>query len=209
MKKSPTSSFNHNVFINCPIDEEYAPLFQVIVFTIHVAGFRPRCSAEANDSITSRLEKIMNIMADCKYGIHDISRTQLGKNRLPRFNMPFELGIDVGYRHSGNRKYRSKAHLILDTKRYRYQKFISDLAGRDLFAHHNKPAEVVRIIRAWLRTESGIHNMPSGTVIYRAYKSFKRKLPKICAHSNLDMDEITFADYSYIIADYLSKLKNL
>jgi hypothetical protein len=204
MKKSSVSSFNHNVFINCPIDEKYSPLFHAIVFTIHMVGFRPRCSGEVNDSGVSRLEKIMKIMAACKYGIHDISRTQLDKHNLPRFNMPFELGIDLGYRHSGNRKYQNKAHLILDTQRYRYQKFISDLAGRDPFGHHNQPKEVVKIIRSWLRTASGI-NMPSGATIYKVYKKFRRQLPKICEHSNLDMDEINFADYSFIIADWLSK----
>ena len=202
--KRPSSTFNQNVFINCPIDENYAPLFHAIVFTIHMVGFRPRCSREANDSGVSRLGKIMNIMADCRYGIHDISRTQLDRNRLPRFNMPFELGVDLGYLHSGNAKYEAKKHLILDTERYRYQKFISDLAGHDPFAHHNKPKEVVNAIRDWLRTASGVH-MPSGAVIYRTYKTFKRKLPKICSLSNLELDEITFADYSYIIADWLSK----
>jgi hypothetical protein len=209
MKKSSTSSFNHNVFINCPIDEDYAPLFQAIVFTIHMLGFRPRCSGEANDSGLSRLEKIMDIMANCKYGIHDISRTQLDSNKLPRFNMPFELGVDLGYRHSGNKKYKAKAHLILDTHRYRFQKFISDLAGRDIFAHHNSPKAVILSIRTWLRTEGHINNMPSGKVIYRAYQAFKKNLPKICAHSSLDIEEINFADYSYIIADWLSKQKTL
>ena len=98
MKES--STFSENVFINCPIDEEYAPLFQAIVFTIHRLGFRPRCSREVYDSGGSRLENIMEIIADCKYGIHDISRTQLGTNKLPRFNMPFELGIDLGFRRA-------------------------------------------------------------------------------------------------------------
>lgn len=196
-----------NVFINCPIDEAYAPLFHAMVFTIHMVGFRPRCSREANDSGDSRLEKIMRIIATCKYGIHDISRTQLDGNRLPRFNMPFELGIDLGYRHSGNSKYRTKVHCILDTQRFRYQKFISDLAGRDPFAHHNKPKNIVSIVRDWLRTASGI-SMPSGAVIYREYKKFRRHLPKICRLSNLDMNEITFADYSYIVAKWCEEMKS-
>lgn len=204
MKKSSVSC-DHNVFINCPIDELYAPLFNAIVFTIHMVGFRPRCSRE-NDS-GDRLIKILEIIATCKYGIHDISRTQLDKNKLPRFNMPFELGIDLGYQYCGKAKYKTKVHLILDTHRYRYQKFISDLAGRDPFAHHNSPKQVIRIVRNWLRNASGI-NMPSGAVIYNEYKTFKRSLPKICERSNLDINEITFADYSFIIAQWLSQKKN-
>jgi hypothetical protein len=38
----------------------------------------------------------MDIISGCKYSIHDLSRTELDKTtRLPRFNMPLELGLDL------------------------------------------------------------------------------------------------------------------
>jgi hypothetical protein len=81
------------VFINCPFDEGYHHLFRAIVFTIVSAGFTPRCALEFDDANTLRLNGIMDIMRECDYGIHDISRVELDAvNGLPRFNMPFELG---------------------------------------------------------------------------------------------------------------------
>src|SRR6185312_4023077 len=99
--KAASSDFAHNVFINCPIDPEYAPLFHAMVFTVYLLGFRARCSREENDSGKIRLSKIVKIITSCKFGIHDISRTELDKG-LPRFNMPFELGIDLGIRLCGD-----------------------------------------------------------------------------------------------------------
>jgi len=89
--------FDKNVFINCPFDENYLPLFRAVIFTIHDMGFRARCSLEASNAGNVRIDKIQDIIAQSKYSIHDLSRTQLDRrNRLPRFNMPLELGIDLG-----------------------------------------------------------------------------------------------------------------
>ena len=86
------SNYEDNVFINCPFDEEYRPMFRAMVFVIHDAGFIARCALEAENSAQARLDKILNIIDECKYGIHDLSRTELSHNSgLPRFNMPFEL----------------------------------------------------------------------------------------------------------------------
>jgi len=37
----PHPEYEQSVFINCPFDPEYAPLFEAIVFAVHDAGFRP------------------------------------------------------------------------------------------------------------------------------------------------------------------------
>jgi len=37
----PPDEYEQNVFINCPFDDDYAPLFEAIVFAINDAGFRP------------------------------------------------------------------------------------------------------------------------------------------------------------------------
>jgi hypothetical protein len=202
-----SSTFLQNVFINCPFDEQYAPLFQAITFTVHRVGFRPRCTKEVLESGGSRLEKIMDIIADCKYGIHDLSRTQLGKYKLPRFNMPFELGIDIGFRRCGDENCKSKSHLILDTHPYRYHKFISDLGGRDIHPHGNSPRQAVIRVRNWLTAEASLKGMPSGKTIFREYRQFLANIPKICERSSLHANDMTFADYSYVIADFLETLK--
>jgi hypothetical protein len=95
------------VFINCPFDHQYQKKFRAIVFTPVYCGFEPRGALEVSDASQNRLDKIMKIMAECHYSIHDISRTQLSEG-LPRFNMPFELGIFVGAKKFGGRKHSKK-----------------------------------------------------------------------------------------------------
>ena len=69
--------YNDNVFINCPFDPAYKPLFDATVFAVHDCGFIPRCALEEDDASQVRIEKIYEIIADCRYGIHDISRIEL------------------------------------------------------------------------------------------------------------------------------------
>lgn len=89
--------YEQNVFINCPFDAEYAPIFEAIVFAVNDAGFRPKCARERLDSSQIRLQKIAALISASRYSIHDLSRTELDEvNALPRFNIPLELGIDLG-----------------------------------------------------------------------------------------------------------------
>lgn len=91
------AEYDRNVFINCPFDAAYTPLFEAIVFAVNDAGFRPRCARERLDSSQIRLQKIFELIAASRYSIHDLSRTALdAATALPRFNMPLELGIDLG-----------------------------------------------------------------------------------------------------------------
>ena len=142
-----------DVFINCPFDKKYRPTFRAIVFTIVDCGFRPRCALEIDDSTGIRIEKILDLVSRCKFGIHDLSRTELSKStKLPRFNMPLELGIFLGAARLGNPSQRRKVGLILDKNRYRFQKFISDIAGQDIHEHKGIPKNAVAEVRGWLRS---------------------------------------------------------
>jgi hypothetical protein len=149
----PHPEYEQNVFINCPFDREYAPLFEAIVFAVHDAGFRPNCARGRLDSSQVRLQKIVELISASRYSIHDLSRTALDEvNALPRFNMPLELGIDLGCKafsaaHSG------KSLLIFDSARYRFQKFVSDLRGQDIHQHDNDAKVAATRVRDWLRTE--------------------------------------------------------
>jgi len=70
----------------------------------------------------------MNLIDGCRYGIHDISRTEFDTvNQLSRFNMPLELGIFLGARRFGSGRHKSKNCLVLDREPYRYQKFMDTL----------------------------------------------------------------------------------
>jgi hypothetical protein len=99
MPASPSAS----VFINCPFDSQYQPLFEAIVFCVSACGFVPRCTLELTDAGEVRIENIYRLIDQCHHGIHDISHTEVQSQpyQLPRFNMPLELGIFLGAKRFG------------------------------------------------------------------------------------------------------------
>lgn len=200
--KSP--NYNDNVFINCPFDSAYKQLLDAIVFAIHDCGFIPRCALEEEDASEVRIDKIYNIIADCRYGIHDISRTQLDTaSGFPRFNMPLELGIFLGAKKFGIAEQKRKKCLILDTEPYRYQQFISDIAGQDIQAHNDTPEVIVKIVRDWLRNASRRETIPSGSIIWDRYQEFIEKLPQTAREARLIAEELIFNDYTLLVAQWL------
>lgn len=102
--------YDNAVFINCPFDNEYTPLFQAIVFCVYRCGFVPVSALGEDNALDNRLQKIERCIAACRYGIHDLSRAEINSARLPRFNMPFELGLFFGAKQFGNKK-QERHHL--------------------------------------------------------------------------------------------------
>src|SRR5690349_20912230 len=144
-------NYERDVFINCPFDDQYQPLFYGIVFAVYDMGFRPRCAKDISNAGQTRVSKIQDLIESCKYSIHDISRTELDQNsRLPRFNMPLELGLDLGCKRYGKGKLQGKVLLILDVEPFRYQQFISDIAGQDIEAHSGDVGTAITVVRDWL-----------------------------------------------------------
>jgi hypothetical protein len=80
-----------------------------LIFAIHDCGFIARTTLEDEEATEVRIQKLYQLIAESKYGIHDISRTDLDrKNKLPRFNMPLELGIFLGAKRYGKARHRDK-----------------------------------------------------------------------------------------------------
>jgi len=197
--------YSKNVFINCPFDKTYSNLFYAIVFSVINCGYQVRCALEISDSSEIRIEKIARIISECKYGIHDISRTQIDPTtNLPRFNMPLELGLFLGSKRFGDARQRKKNCLILDTELFRYQKFISDISGQDIKAHNNQIPDVTKVVSDWLRTTSGSQLIPGGKEILKNYKIFEKQLPAICKKVKLTVDEMVFNDFTWFAADWLN-----
>ena len=38
------NDYGKGVFLNCPFDSRYAPLFRALIFAVFDCGFRPRCA---------------------------------------------------------------------------------------------------------------------------------------------------------------------
>ena len=103
--------YDTSVFINCPYDSAYEPLLHAIVFAVHHMRLEPKLALGSSDAGYLRLEKILALIEGCKYSIHDISRTELDPNHgLPRFNMAFELGLDLGCKGMENVVTKIKQH---------------------------------------------------------------------------------------------------
>lgn len=198
------TSYDFNVFINCPFDEQFRPLFNSIVFTVHDAGFVARSALEVYNAGQVRIEKITKLISECRLGIHDLSRTQLDESsKLPRFNMPLELGIFLGAQWLGSPKQKRKSCIVLERERYRYQAFCSDIAGQDISAHHDDPQVVVRLVRNWLRSVRPEVSIPGGSKIWERYQQFSEDLPIYCDSFDLDLSELTFVDYTTLVAAWL------
>jgi hypothetical protein len=181
---------------------------EAIIFAIHDCGFIARSALEVEDSAEVRIEKIAKIIKACKYGIHDISRTELSvATGLPRFNMPLELGLFLGARRFGSKDDKVKACLILDSDRYRYQRFCSDIAGQDIQSHDASPETAIRVVRNWLRNNSrrtGV-SIPGGSAIIERFHLFQSELPLLCNLLRLERHELIFNDYTTLIAEWLKE----
>jgi hypothetical protein len=147
--------FSSNVFVNCPFDDDYGPMLRPLLFTIISLGLRPRIALESLDSGEPRIEKVLRLIRESRFGIHDLSRMEATRrNEIFRLNMALELGIDFGCRRFGGRALNGKRCLILESKRYRFQAAISDLSGSDIGTHDDQPMRIVSVVREWLRDEA-------------------------------------------------------
>jgi hypothetical protein len=189
--------YDIRIFLNCPFDRAYQLVFRAIIFAIYDCGFRARCALEESDSGELRLRKIIRLLKTCRYSIHDLSRIH------GRLNMPLELGVELGLRESGRRKWRNRRCLVLDSRAYRYQKVVSDLAGCDTRFHGNSPDEAIRATRDWLRTASRHSKLPGAAEISRRYRRFLQQLPDNARRLRLKLHEVVYLDYVYFVTEWL------
>ena len=192
---------NRTVFINCPFDPTYRRIFDAIVFSVCGLGFEPRCALDQDSGTEERLTKILNLIESCTFCIHDLSYMKIDpRTRLPRHNMPFELGLFLGYEFASRTQ---KSCLILDKEGYRYRKSLSDLSGRDVRAHKGLPSQAITAVRDWLVTESGRDDAPGGDSMVQQYRRFRRQLPALCRRTKRRASELTFWDYRGMVIAWL------
>jgi hypothetical protein len=198
------ASYAYNVFINCPFDDPW-PLFEALVFAVHDCGYIARCALEVDDASEVRIEKIAKIIRDCKFGIHDICRTEPDPlTGLPRFNMPLELGFFLGAKRFGRAEQKQKTCLILDVEKYRFQKFISDIAGQDISAHAADVAKAIKVVRDWLSNATPLSiTIPGASLIVSRYELFRNDLPTMCEKLHLNVSELTFNNYVVQVEEWL------
>jgi hypothetical protein len=201
--------FENNVFINCPFDKEYSPLLRALTFTLLYLELEPNLSQTLSSS-SIRINQIKQHIKQCKFSIHDLSRSKaLVQDELPRFNMPFELGLDIGAAEYGGKKLKSKQTLILETERYHYQKVLSDIAGQDIANHNDDPAKLSEKVRNWISDNSPDKIVPSHSQIFYTFLQFTSDLSTNLSvtYSEKEVEEMPIGDYIKFAKDWLNEFK--
>jgi hypothetical protein len=200
-------SYGRNIYINCPFDEAYWPLMQAIIFCVFDCKYIPRSALESSDAGQTRIDKIYEIIEESRLSIHDISRTELSStHQLPRFNMPLELGIFLGAKRYGEGRHQRKSCLVLDRDPYRYHVSVSDISGADIDSHGNEPERAIRAVRKWLNKDDRQVILSSPKKIIERYRLFQEELPRICTALDLDVSELDYVDYCYVVSEWLSEV---
>ena len=200
-----------SVFVNCPFDDAFQPVFRAIIFAVVACDFTPRCALEGLDSAEYRLDKIAGMIGASDWGIHDISRVEVDPaNPLPRFNMPLELGIHLGARLLGDAPHRRKRALILEADAHRYDRTLSDISGQDVAHHANDPARVIAAVRDFFNDHRrrGSPPLPGGAALAEDYDRICNDIgPRIAAEARLGAwNALSFRDYVDVLAISLSVL---
>jgi len=196
--------YDRNVFINCPFDVDYNEIFNAILFATHRCGFILRCSKEYEDSSGIRIRNIIELIRQSKYSIHDLSRVTLDVTaKLPRFNMPLELGICMGALEFGTKKQKDNKYLVIESDRFRFKQFISDISGQDIRDHNNKTEDAIRVVRNWLSRKT-TESIPSASIIISEFEKFNADLPELCEENQWIPEELTFGEYSTLVTSWLT-----
>ncbi len=178
-----------------------------MIFSLIYFKLEPRIS-QTDSSANIRVNQIKQHIRNSKFSIHDLSRSKpMKKNELPRFNMPYELGLDIGCATFGSKKYAGKKVLILETERYYYQKIISDIAGQDIENHNNDPATLIRKMRNWFSVADSSNSYPSANKVWIAYNQFYEDITKTLTgegFTGIEIDNMPTSDFIKFSKDWIS-----
>jgi len=172
-KKPRRRRERYSVFLNIPYDSGFQNLYLAYIAGLTAFGLIPRATLEIPTS-QRRLERILRLIEDCTYSIHDLSRVQLDRKapRVPRFNMPFELGLAVAHASL----HRQDSWYVCETVRHRANKSLSDLDGTDIRIHGGT---IIGLFGALCDVFARRTRQPSVQEMSRIYRVLRRNLPAI------------------------------
>jgi hypothetical protein len=195
------------VFINCPFDDGFEPIFRAMIFAVISSGYYPRCALDATDGAEIRVSKIAQMIGECDWGIHDLSRVEVDAAGVPRFNMPLELGLHLGARLFGAGRHGRKRALILEAQPHRYDAALSDISGQDIEVHSNDPSEAIRRVRNWLSEHRAPNEppLPGAVAMLSDYRSFQAEVGALLAARRLDpLDDLTHSDFLFAVRYWIA-----
>jgi hypothetical protein len=163
-----------SVFLNIPYDAGFKNLLLAYIAVISAFGFTPRATLEIPFS-ERRLDRILKLILQSEYSIHDLSRVQLDRTspRTPRFNMPFELGLTVAL---GKTVHTSHEWVICESVKHRVKKSLSDMDGSDAYIHGGT---IKGVFREMSKAFVGSARQPTVTEMMQIYKVLRAQLGRI------------------------------
>ena len=159
------------VFLNVPYDGTYEPLFVALVGGLVCLGREPSCALQAADAGDGRLKRIIELVTSSNASIHDLSRVQVQRRGVPRFNMPFELGLCCAVAAFRNKRH---PYYVFEAKAYRLQKSLSDLGGYDPQVHGGTQRGVLRSLLNCFGTRGTEPTVPE---LERATRRLNKAIP--------------------------------
>ena len=169
-----------SVFLNVPYDSRFEPLFLGYMASVSTFGMVPHATLEIPGG-ERRLERILSLIAECQYSVHDLSRVQLDRlaPRTPRFNMPFELGLSVAQAKWD----RQHTFFVFEEKKHRLSKSLSDLDGTDPYIHRGTLNGLfAQMGNAFVRSK----RQPTVTQMYAIYRKLRAAVPQILSGAGAD-----------------------
>jgi len=163
-----------SVFLNVPYDAAFENLLLAYIAAISAYGFAPRATLEIPFG-ERRLDRILSLIRESRYSIHDLSRVQLDRKapRTPRFNMPFELGLTVALERT---VHSDHSWIVCETVRRRINKSLSDMDGTDPYVHGGTIAGVFRELgNAFV----GSSRQPTVTEMSQIYRVLRTQLSSV------------------------------
>jgi hypothetical protein len=168
-----------SVFINCPYDNEYQPIFDAVVFATVCCGFLPRCAIESGRTAVPRMDRITQAILSSKYSTHDLCRCRgEGDANLARFNMPIELGVSMAQRFGPNGN-ENHDWLLLVPRGSEYVRFLSDLAGFDPEQHDGNTETIVPAVMSWLATRPDAVRVPTPSEVLDVLPMFQSEKARL------------------------------
>jgi hypothetical protein len=134
------------VFLNVPFDKPYEPIFIGLVGALIHLGKYPTTVLELGGGTAPRIDRLIAAIRANPFSVHDLSRVQpsgRGTSAVPRFNMPFELGLAVAVSLS-ERRNAKHGFVLLESKPFRLQQSLSDMNGHDPFIHNGTQRGAIR-----------------------------------------------------------------
>jgi hypothetical protein len=134
-----------SALLNIPYDPAYEKHFLAYIASVAAFGLDPRATLELTSG-ERRPNRIFELISECRYSFHDLSLVKLDRKppETPRFNMPFELGLVVGWQSA---KPSGHDWFVFESSHHRLQKSLSDLNGTDPFIYGPSADGILREVR--------------------------------------------------------------